>query len=274
MLSSLRNPHRILLQIPFNPPLRLIRLTLIAMEKTRWQKQSAQKKFPWSTCLLPILMKGDLWERYNMMRCRRIMKWKKTFPKKVSNEAVHSESNVATQAHRPSTQLDRPVGENNIISWADVVAKNLVAQGDGVGEDVTQLQNRRDTESVSPSALQTSFGHTLPQIPVGRSEENREAMFSPMGCNRHSMTSSTKPIAFRNISRQGRVAVPHIAKKRKQNQQRITCQVVLKKRKGKRYGSLRDFQDRVLTDFEKKRRDRALRRIKKKDIENTSHKSM
>ncbi|KAK8561272.1 hypothetical protein V6N12_048346 [Hibiscus sabdariffa] len=31
-------------------------------------------------------------------------------------------------------------------------------------------------------------------------------------------------VALRNISRQGRVAVPHIAKKRKQNQQRITCQ--------------------------------------------------
>ncbi|KAL4340832.1 hypothetical protein GQ457_08G017310 [Hibiscus cannabinus] len=45
---------------------------------------------------------------------------------------------------------------------------------------------------------------------------------------------------------------------------------LLKRRKRKRYGSLRDFQDRVLTEAEKKRRDGHLRIIKKKIIEDAA----
>ncbi|KAL4377449.1 hypothetical protein GQ457_02G034240 [Hibiscus cannabinus] len=159
--------------------------------------------------------------------------------KNIFQEAVHSESNVATQAHRPSTQLDRPVGENNIISWADVVAKNLVAQGDGVGEDVTQLQNRRDTESAFYDLIDKA-NSVLKHIQTregSRSSHSEE--------ERAESTEDYLPSSFK-LDR------------------------LLKKIKGKRYGSLRDFQDRVLTDVEKKRRDRALRRIKKKDIQNAS----
>ncbi|KAL4353929.1 hypothetical protein GQ457_06G004130 [Hibiscus cannabinus] len=41
------------------------------------------------------------------------------------------------------------------------------------------------------------------------------------------------------------------------------------KRREKRYGSMREFQDRVLTETKKKKRDRALRQIRKKE-DNTS----
>ncbi|KAL4369116.1 hypothetical protein GQ457_05G032330 [Hibiscus cannabinus] len=44
----------------------------------------------------------------------------------------------------------------------------------------------------------------------------------------------------------------------------------LKKKKDKRFGSLREIQDRVLSDTEKKRRDRGLRRIRKKKSEKTT----
>ncbi|KAK9014936.1 hypothetical protein V6N11_006071 [Hibiscus sabdariffa] len=55
-----------------------------------------------------------------------------------TSEAVRSVLNVnSVEAFGPSTQLDRQV-----VRWVDVVTKNLVSQGDKVGEDLTQLHNR------------------------------------------------------------------------------------------------------------------------------------
>ncbi|KAK8609490.1 hypothetical protein V6N13_061938 [Hibiscus sabdariffa] len=54
------------------------------------------------------------------------------------SEAVHSALNATTmKALGPSSQVDRP-----LVSWADIVAKILVIQGDKVGEELTQLHNR------------------------------------------------------------------------------------------------------------------------------------
>ncbi|KAL4282126.1 hypothetical protein GQ457_03G003380 [Hibiscus cannabinus] len=105
-------------------------------------------------------------------------------------------------------------------------------------------------------------------------------MFSPMGCNRHSMTSWAESIDKANSvskhiqTREGSRSSLSEEEKAESTEDYLPSSFkldrLLKKRKGKIYGSLRDFQDRVLTDVEKKRRDRALRRIKRKDIENAS----
>ncbi|KAK8495130.1 hypothetical protein V6N12_047126 [Hibiscus sabdariffa] len=63
---------------------------------------------------------------------------KTSIPNQISSETVPSISNVnSVEAFGPSTQLDRQV-----VRWDDVVTKNLVSQGDRVGEDLTQLHNR------------------------------------------------------------------------------------------------------------------------------------
>ncbi|KAL4366696.1 hypothetical protein GQ457_05G034330 [Hibiscus cannabinus] len=63
---------------------------------------------------------------------------KTSIPNQISSEAVPSISNVnSVEAFGPSTQLD-----HQVVRWVDVVTKNLVSQGDRVGEDLTQLHNR------------------------------------------------------------------------------------------------------------------------------------
>ncbi|KAK8986987.1 hypothetical protein V6N11_055304 [Hibiscus sabdariffa] len=62
----------------------------------------------------------------------------RTKKRRASSEAVHSALNATTmKALGPSSQVDRP-----LVSWADIVAKILVIQGDKVGEELTQLHNR------------------------------------------------------------------------------------------------------------------------------------
>ncbi|KAL4312579.1 hypothetical protein GQ457_01G025640 [Hibiscus cannabinus] len=59
-------------------------------------------------------------------------------PNQFSNEAVCSNLNdYHVEACGPSTQLGR-----QMVSWADVVAKNLVSQGVKAGEALTQVHNR------------------------------------------------------------------------------------------------------------------------------------
>ncbi|KAL4320287.1 hypothetical protein GQ457_18G014960 [Hibiscus cannabinus] len=183
--------------------------------------------------------------------------------------------NLSTDNQAPR-DLDRQIGimelqgSKTITRWADIVVKDCGAPTNQrmVNEPNTEHNNtvsgdKNPTDKIVDN--EATIGLTSESLePV--SPEGIRHSFSPNWANSIDLINNKNSSARSKEERtQSHNEIESVSEAEEELQNLNKIDRLLKRRRDKKYGSMKEIQDRILNEADRKKRDRALRRIRKKE---------